>query len=429
MGSRAVCSVRFLEISGWKRVDNAGRAEGARRNEARREEDTHYRSSAPLRFGAPRMARTSSPGLLSIPRRSCARLESRVTSARGRYAERIMNRAMLVVALIVLVVLAAASFWDPSAVATSAARPWPGGLGTLDSVTDRFPPHPANDAALRLAVLAEALPKEDGVLDFVSREVARGELAIGEPPTLPDVAASRELLLGEPIVWERRVAFDDVDVGARRVLQMRLARALVAAALTKAREGDPAAWEDLRAAWVLARSLDGHPQTMAQTAALTIARMINAVAWKMPLPAPPWLGELTERDAVPPLLEAFQYQAASYWQDTGQMFPTSWLATSIEHDRSIAEELVDSSAACEVTPRMNQLGTDLSSVWRRAFRYRAEREATANALRIREGKLIATESACSGDTWTSDGTTLRFSREIPAGTSDMSMPLELRIEQ
>ena len=35
---------------------------------------------------------------------------------------------------------------------------------------------------------------------------------------------------------------------------------------------------------------------------------------------------------------------------------------------------------------MNDLGTDLSSVWRRAFRHRAEREATANSLRVRVGK-------------------------------------------
>ena len=53
-----------------------------------------------------------------------------------------------------------------------------------------------------------------------------------------------------------------------------------------------------------------------------------------------------------------------------------------------------------------------SSVWRRAFRYRPEREATANALRVREGKSIETGSRCSDGGWTFDGTTLRFSREI-----------------
>jgi hypothetical protein len=86
----------------------------------------------------------------------------------------------------------------------------------------------------------------------------------------------------------------------------------VADALAKARANDPAAWEDLCAVWKLARTMDGHPQVMALTAALSTARMINAVAWKMPLPAPAWFGELQDRDDVRPLLDAFQHQTASH---------------------------------------------------------------------------------------------------------------------
>src|SRR5688500_20404694 len=112
-----------------------------------------------------------------------------------------------------------------------------------------------------------------------------------------------------------------------RGVQMSAARALVASALAKARAKDLAAWDDLHAAWKLARSLEEHPQMMAQTAVLTMARMINAVAWKMPLPAPAWLGELKDRDNVRPLLEAFQYQAAWYSND-GAWFRTKSLAGS-----------------------------------------------------------------------------------------------------
>ena len=173
--------------------------------------------------------------------------------------------------------------------------------------------------------------------------------------------------------------------------------------------------------------MDGHPQMMAQTAALTMARMINAVAWKMPLPAPAWLAELQERDNVRPLLEAFQHQTASYWEDDAQMFPTKWLATSVEHDRLIAEEVFNLTR-CDLNARANEVGTDLSSVWRRAFRYRAEREATANALRVREGKSIETASRCSDGGWTFDGTTLRFSREIATAAPDRPMPLVLRVK-
>lgn len=338
-----------------------------------------------------------------------------------------MKKVLVAVIAIALVVWVISWFRNEDAVAVSAAKPWPGGMGTLDSVAARFPPLQANDASVKLTALANALPKNEAVNEFTAREIARGELTIGEPPALPDVSAVRELLLREPIIWKRGEGTGgDDNTQATRAVQMTTARALVASALAKARADDPAAWEELHAVWKLARSLDGQPQLMAQTAALSMARMINAVAWKMPLPAPAWLGELQERDNVRPLLEAYQHQTASYWEDGVRMFPTKWLATSVEHDRLIAEEIFKATH-CDVNVRMNQLGPDLSSVWRRAFRYRAEREATANALRVREGKPIETASRCSDGAWTFDGTTLRFSREIATAAPDRPMPLVLRV--
>jgi hypothetical protein len=165
---------------------------------------------------------------------------------------------------------------------------------------------------------------------------------------------------------------------------------------------------------------------MAQTAALTMARMINAVAWKMPLPAPTWLSELQVRDNVQQLLDAFQHQTESYRKSQG-IFPTKWLASSIDHDRKIAEDLFNFNG-CDVNTPMNELGTDLTSLWRRAFRFRAEREATANALRVREGKSSETSSRCSDGNWTFDGTTLRFSRDIATAAPDTPMPLVLKIK-
>lgn len=338
-----------------------------------------------------------------------------------------MKKVLIVIGVaIALVIWVISWFRAPDAVATSGAQPWPGGMGTLDAVAGRFPMLQSNEASVKLAALANALPKNEVADEFAWREIARGELTIGEPPALPDVTAIRDLLLREPIVWERDegVGGGD-DMNARRTMQLTVARALVASALAKARANDPAAWEDLHAAWKLARAMDGHPQMMAQTAALTTARMINAVAWKMPLPAPAWLAELQERDGVRPLLEAFQYSAASYWKDGAQLFPTKMLANSVEHDRRIAEELFKTTA-CDVNAPVNELGPDLTAVWRRAFRYRAEREATANALRVREGKPIETSSRCSDGAWTFDDTTLRFTREIPTAPPDRPMPLVLR---
>lgn len=337
-----------------------------------------------------------------------------------------MKKVLVLVAAIALVIWVISWFRVPDVVAKSAALPWPGGMGTLDSVDDRYPPQKANDASVKLTALASTLQENPAIDDFVAREMARRELTIGEPPALPDVSAIRDLLLREPIVWERHVEIGDADAMAMRGRQMTMARALVANALAKARASDAAAWEDLHAVWKLSRTMDGHPLMMAQTAALTMARMVNAVAWKMPLPAPAWLGELQQHDNVRPILEAFQHQTASYWDSGAQMFPTKMLSTQIEHDRRIAEEVFNTTR-CDVNAPPNELGVDVTSVWRRAFRYRAEREATANALRVREGKPIEKSSRCSDGAWTFDGTTLRFSREIATAAPDRPMPLVLRV--
>ena len=337
-----------------------------------------------------------------------------------------MKKALIVVAVLALVVWVVSWFWSGDAVRTSNARPWPNGLGTLEDAPRRFPPAAGNGAASKLTALGNALPEQEAVDEFVAREVARSEMAIGQPPSLPDVAAIRELLLRERVVWQRFEGFDAGPVIERRALHMRIARVLVASALAKARAGDATAWDDLHAAWNLARSQDAHPQMLARTSALTMARLVNAVSWKMPLPAPSWSEAVQQHDDVRALVEAFQYQAASYAADGAPLFPTKVLAGSVDRDRAIAEEMARNTK-CEATPRANELGTDLSSVWRRAFRFRAEREATANAMRIRNGKPIETKSVCSDGTWSFDGTTLRFSREIPM-EKERPMPLVLRMK-
>ena len=334
---------------------------------------------------------------------------------------------IVVIAGIGLVASVVLFFRNEGAVTSSAARPWPGEMGSLKAVDDRWPQLKANDASVKLKSLADELPKNEAVDDFVVREITRGELTISEPPALTDVSAIRELLLREQIIWERHDEIGDQETISMRSMQMTMARALVASALTKARANEPAAWDDLHAVWKLARTLDGHPQMMTQTAALAMARMINAVAWKMPLPAPAWLGELQTRDSVRTLLDSFQHQTKYYWESGASIFPTNMLARSIDHDRKIAEDLFKFTG-CDVNTPMNELGTDLSSVWRRAFRYRAEREATANAFRVREGKSIETSSRCSDGGWEFDGTTLRFSREIATAPPDSPMPLILRVK-
>lgn len=340
-----------------------------------------------------------------------------------------MKKALIVVlAVIGLVGSIFILLRNPRAVAVSASEQWPGQMGNLETAGERWPQVEPNEASVKLTSLSEALPKNDKTVDdFLAREITRNEPRIEEAPQLPDVSSIRDLLLREDVSWQRYDEVGDQNAIAARTLQMTIARVLVANALAKGRANKREAWDDLQAVWKLARSLHGHPQLMSQTAALAMARMVNAVAWKMPLPAPSWFAEFESTDNVRQLLEAFQHQTSTYWQST-RFFPTKWFAKSIDHDRKVAEDLFNFTG-CDVNPPMNEVGTDLTSVWRRAFRYRAEREATTNAITIREGKDIQTNSRCSDGSWTFDGTTLKFSREISTASPDTPMPLTLQVKR
>jgi len=73
-----------------------------------------------------------------------------------------MKKALLVsVCVIALIVWVISWFRVPDAVSASAARPWPGGSGSLESVADRFPPLHANDASRKLTALATSLPQNE----------------------------------------------------------------------------------------------------------------------------------------------------------------------------------------------------------------------------------------------------------------------------
>ena len=73
---------------------------------------------------------------------------------------------------------------------------------------------------------------------------------------------------------------------------------------------------------------------------------------------------------------------------------------------------------------------DLDIGWQRAFRYRVEREATANALRARAGQPIEEGSHCSDGGWSFDGKTLRFAKPIALPERrDTSMPLTLHVRE
>jgi hypothetical protein len=338
-------------------------------------------------------------------------------------------------ALVVLVVLAAAVyvaswFLAGDVVDATAARPWPAGLGSLAAVPDRYPPQHENEAARKLTKLAEPVAGSDALTTYVRQEIARGELTIGDPPTIPDVSPIRDLLLREPIVWERNLPQQHGGLLPRVQMHLTLMRALVASALGRARQNDVAAWDDLHATWNLTKALQEHPHLILRIVAMSMTRAINAVAWKMPLPVPAWFAEVQERDLVRPLLETLQFENWRNWKY--QTFALKLSAERIERERTLTGELArvtecEFTRVTETGDRGDPLGR-LDIGWQRAFRYRVEREATANALRARAGQPIEEGSHCSDGGWTFDGKTLRFAKPIALPERrDTSMPLTLRV--
>jgi hypothetical protein len=340
-----------------------------------------------------------------------------------------MKKALLLLALVAAAVYVASWFWAWDEVAAAAARPWPDGMGTLAAVPGRYPPQGENDAARKLTKLAGAFAENEAVTAYVRQEIARGELTIGEPPAMADVSAIRELLLREPVVWERNLSQQHGGLLPRVAMHLSVMRVLVASALGRARRQDRSAWEDLHAAWNLTKSLDGHPHIILRAVAMSMTRAINAVAWKMPLPVPAWFGDVQDRDLVRLLLETLQFENWRRWRY--QKFPMKPFAERIERERILAGELARVTG-CEFD---HVTGTDdrsdpngrLDIGWQRAFRFRVEREATANALRARAGQPIVS-SHCSDGGWSFDGKTLRFAKPMALPERrDTSMPLTLHI--
>jgi hypothetical protein len=303
-------------------------------------------------------------------------------------------------------------------------------LGTLAAVPDRYPPRHENEAARKLTKLAGSIAENEAITSYVRQEIARGKLTIAEPPRIADVSAIRELLLHEPVVWESNLLQQHGGLLLKVAMHRSLMRALIANALGHARRHDAAAWEDLHAAWNLTKSLDGHPQLILQIMAMSMTRAINAVAWKMPLPAPAWFGEVQNRDYVRLLFETLQFENWRKWRE--QKFPVKPFATAIERDRILTSELArvtecECNRVIETGNRSDPNGR-LDIGWQRAFRYRVEREATANALRARAGQPIEERSRCSDGRWSFDGKTLRFARPIALPERrDTSMPLTLHV--
>jgi hypothetical protein len=387
-----------------------------------------------------------------------------------------MKRILVAVAVFwgVLLVL-----WIVTASATrigwqrAGRAPWPANLGTIADFESRFPKRDPSAAALHLMVLARPLgidftPKmksgDDAIqrttTTYVKSEQASGELAITEPPSetaaliashAREIDAVRDhLVQGGEIAWSMDLSKAFEAPLPNLLAHMHLHRLLVARALMRARAHDLGAWGDLQAASELGRSLHARPELVSQLVALSIARNVNAAAWKMPLPAPQWFLRPVDHERL--LLRGMQGDAWLFWKHGADVLETPFApvirpffwaveGNMVAHQRRTAMEL-STITACgfdakelfdrrlSSIPRWNVIARiampNTHSVWSRVKRFKAEREATHNALRIRAGQPIASQSICSDGTWRYAEGWLRFSRDLPrASESETVLPLTL----
>lgn len=336
------------------------------------------------------------------------------------------------------------------ALSRAAQQQWPSGLGTLTSLPSRHPTVPSNAAAQRLLVLARPLaidfrspapkgkrdPVHAAISNFVTAAHTTPHGAIDAAPApvtayltrhAADIDAVRDHLMNGEIVWATDLS-KGFDAPLPNLLAyMQLTRVLVARALVRAREGDAAAWRDLEAAWRLDRSLLVRPELITQMIALAIARIVNGAAWRLPLPAPAWLRELSAVDH-PRLFAAGLQHDTWLFQEHGQksgglqlggpvgspyvrvgiaglsniyretagraLVPSCWFDGKAFFDAEMAGIPKWNAMARIAYPRIS---------WDRAHRYKAEREAVANALRLRAGAAIE-PSRCSDARWIVENT-------------------------
>jgi hypothetical protein len=222
------------------------------------------------------------------------------------------------------------------------------------------------------------------------------------------------------------------------------AEMLGAAALDRARNGDAAgAWECVHAMWILARSVKGEAAHFGASAALKMEREANAVARKLPAPAPPWLEELT---AIKPRRETaalIQQQTLSRVRSMPKL-PGPFIifrpisdcieASNVRRWRAAAEGMAK-APRCRIDITQELARTE--DIYR-AARIDAELEATAKVLALKTERARlgnwppalpdAGASRCADNHWIYSAApggksmTLRMSWEVAAEPKVKSSP-------
>lgn len=375
--------------------------------------------------------------------------------------------------LIALIVATILLFWI---LVTAAARvavteavkaPWPGGLGVIREVPKRYPMRKTTAEAKAFVQLASAAGVQLGgrgeevtvdlmskelqkqLLDYVLAQMQKPDDGVDVPPPelaaflaerRPAIASIVRFINGmaSRIDWSEDVYADNPPTPSASGHSL-LARIIAADALLRGRDGDAAAWEDIRALEALARPMWRRGEPWNISVALSISRLANGAARKLPPPLPAWWREVDEFDARHALLAANQARTWSWWYWT----ETHWRKNGVPAvifsaylDASVADFLNRGRTTAEEFAAMRNCGVDADAITRRAeiarwsmLRtfgpgpngvdeqrvrvYDFERDATARVFAIKEHRPLPTTSRCADGTWSHANGVLQFSAPIP----------------
>ena len=373
-----------------------------------------------------------------------------------------MKRTIIVVVLgAVLFGLVLSGMWTlvNAGAKRTMRREWAHGLGSVEDVPKRHPPQTQNADATRLIALASPLGIEltpaakrtpDPVLTkisgYVRQEQGKATRDIAPPPAevaqylaahAAELDAVRDHLARANVSWPFDLSKRQDAPLPNLLGHLQLGRVFVARALVHR------SWDDLEAAWRLSLPLQSRPETITQLIALAMTRAVNATAWKLSAPAPAWLAEMHAADPVQQFARSAQVEA---WigAELAPAIPfgrfTVTRAVNLQRDLTadlLANQQCGRDFSRVYEEHVKNLGSfgqlftpNLAGAWRRVYRYRAEREATMNALRIEAGQPIVERSICTDGTWRYADGTLAFSRALPKGEAqEVDLPLTLRVRE
>jgi len=345
--------------------------------------------------------------------------------------------------------------------------PWPDGLGVIRDVPKRYPAHKTTEEAKAFVQLAGAAGVQVGargeevpvdlmtselqkqLVDYIVAQLQKPDDGVDlPPPELAAFLAERRLGIASivrfingmtsRIDWSENVYADNPPSPNGSGFGL-LARVIAADALLRGRDGDAAAWENVRAMDALARPIWKRGEPWSISYALSVSRLANGTARKLPPPLPAWWREVDAFDARHALLAANQARTWSWWHWTETHWRPKGVLTVLFApylDASVADFLSRGRTTAEEFVAMRNCGVDADAITRRSAIprwsilhtfgpgqngideqrvrvYDFERDATARVFAIKEHRALPATSRCADGTWSHANGVLQFSAPIP----------------